>query len=429
MNYQETLDFLFEKLPMFSRQGESAYKKDLTNIIALCEALGNPQNNFKTIHVAGTNGKGSTAHMLAAIFQQAGYKCGLYTSPHLIDFRERIKVNGLRCHEKFVVEFVEKIKPLIYQIQPSFFEITVAMAFSYFSNEKVDLAIIEVGLGGRLDSTNIIHPLLSIITNIGWDHMHMLGNTLPLIAAEKAGIIKEKTPVVIGENQPEVAEVFKTTAAGKQAPVYFASDNYYVTDWKYEHHYLNISVFHHDNQDGYTLDLTGIYQLKNLITVLQSVQVMRELGYAVDDASLKFALSHTKKLTGLKGRWELIRHDPTVIADVAHNYDGVKQVLSQIEHLTYNQLHFIIGLVKDKEIDPVLALLPKSARYYFTRAAIPRALDENVLATQAKSHGLSGLAFGDINRALEAALQHASKDDLVIICGSIFLIAELNELQ
>lgn len=429
MNYQETLDFLFEKLPMFSRQGESAYKKDLTNIIALCEALGNPQNNFKTIHVAGTNGKGSTAHMLAAIFQQAGYKCGLYTSPHLIDFRERIKVNGLRCHEKFVVEFVEKIKPLIYQIQPSFFEITVAMAFSYFSNEKVDLAIIEVGLGGRLDSTNIIHPLLSIITNIGWDHMHMLGNTLPLIAAEKAGIIKEKTPVVIGENQPEVAEVFKTTAAGKQAPVYFASDNYYVTDWKYEHHYLNISVFHHDNQDGYTLDLTGIYQLKNLITVLQSVQVMRELGYAVDDASLKFALSHTKKLTGLKGRWELIRHDPTVIADVAHNYDGVKQVLSQIEHLTYNQLHFIIGLVKDKEIDPVLALLPKSARYYFTRAAIPRALDENVLATQANSHGLSGLAFGDINRALEAALQHASKDDLVIICGSIFLIAELNELQ
>lgn len=427
MNYKETIEFLFEKLPMFSRQGASAYTKDLTNIIAICNALDNPQNNFKTIHVAGTNGKGSTSHMLAAVFQTAGYKCGLYTSPHLIDFRERIKINGQPCKEEFVIDFVEQIKPLIHQIQPSFFEITVAMAFTWFANQKVDIAIIEVGLGGRLDSTNIINPLLSIITNIGWDHMHLLGNTLPQIAGEKAGIIKEKTPVVIGENQPEVEEVFKTIAAEKHAPIYFASNNYYVSDWQYEPHQLKVSVIHKEEKEAYALDLTGIYQLKNIITLLSAVELVRQLNFNIDTNSLKYALSHTKKLTGLKGRWDCIHHNPTVMVDVAHNYDGIKQVLSQIESLSYNQLHFITGMVKDKAIESILEILPKTAIYYFTKASIPRALDEHTLLDKAKIAGLSGKTYPDVSQALNVALQHAHKDDLITICGSIFLIAELKE--
>lgn len=410
---------------MFSRQGEAAFKKDLINIKVLCDALGNPQQNFKTIHVGGTNGKGSTSHMLAAVLQASGYKCGLYTSPHLIDFRERIRINGELCPADFVVRFVEKTTDLIGQIQPSFFEITVAMAFSYFSEQQVDVAVIEVGLGGRLDSTNIIKPELSIITNIGWDHMHMLGNTLPLIAYEKAGIIKEETPVIVGEHQPEVASVFKEAASRKKAPLYFASYDFYVDDWKYEHHRLNVSVMHNNEQTTYFLDLTGIYQLKNLITVLEAIRILRTKFLIPADA-VKTALTHTKRFTGLKGRWDVIGEHPLTVVDVAHNYDGIKEVLSQLELLDFHKLHFIIGMVKDKEIDSILTLLPKSATYYFTKADIPRALDEGLLMEKGASHGLNGCSFPDVNVAYRDARQHAAKDDLILICGSIFLIAELD---
>lgn len=425
MDYNETLGFLFEKLPMFSRQGEAAFKKDLINIRALCSALGNPQQNFRTIHVGGTNGKGSTSHMLAAILQASGYKCGLYTSPHLIDFRERIRLNGEPCPAGFVVHFVEKTKDLIEHIQPSFFEITVAMAFSYFSEQKVDVAVIEVGLGGRLDSTNIIKPELSIITNIGWDHMHMLGNTLPLIAYEKAGIIKEETPVIVGEHQREVESVFKETASLRKAPLYFASDDFYVDDWKYEHHRLKVSVMHNNEQTTYLLDLTGMYQLKNLVTVLEGIKILRTREFLIPPDAVKTALANTKRLTGLKGRWDVIAEHPLTIVDVAHNYNGIKEVLSQLELLNFHHLHLIIGMVKDKEIDSILALLPKTAHYYFTKADIPRALDEALLFEKGASHGLNGSPYSDVNIAYEHALQHAAKDDVILICGSIFLIAEL----
>ncbi len=430
MTYPETLDYLYSRLPMFSRTGVAAYKPDLSNTIRLCEFLKNPQSNFKTVHVAGTNGKGSVCHMLAAIFQEAGYKTGLYTSPHLKDFRERIKINGEMIEEEFVISFTEKIKDQIENIEPSFFEVTVAMAFEYFSLHHVDIAIIETGLGGRLDSTNVIIPELSVITNIGYDHMNILGNTIEEIAWEKAGIIKEGVPVVIGESLSETLPIFRKKASENNAPLTVAYQKRQVMDWTWQKHELLVEVAeeHHTDHKKYRLDLSGVYQKKNLLTVLEACFVLKQQGWKISEQNIEQGLAHTKKLTGLHGRWEIIHHSPMVVVDVAHNEDGIKQILQQIEVILHRSLHIIIGMVKDKEIDKVLALLPKNAIYYFTRSKIPRALDENSLMEKAITHRLKGKAFNEVNEALAAALEHAHKDDLVIVCGSVFVVGELREL-
>ncbi len=426
MNYQETVAYLYSVLPMFSRTGSDAIKKDLTNTRLLCEGLGNPQEKFKTIHIAGTNGKGSVSHMLAAVFQQNGYKTGLYTSPHLYDFRERIKVNGEMITEDFVIRFTEDIQPAITTIQPSFFEITVAMAFDYFAKENVDIAIIETGLGGRLDSTNIILPEIAVITNIGLDHVNILGNTMKQIAREKAGIIKPNIPVVIGECTPETEKVFVDTAAERHAPLVFADKQMYCDDFTYSGHQLNIAVVesHNNNKTDYQLDLTGLYQTKNLVTVLTALQQLRTAGWQLDDRKIKQGLATAASLTGLHGRWELVRIHPTVVLDVGHNEAGIRQLCEQIELTDYQHLHIILGMVKDKDVEAVTRLLPREALYYFTKAQIPRAMPEEELALIARNNRLNGNAYTAINGALKAALNNAGKKDLVIICGSVFLIAE-----
>jgi dihydrofolate synthase/folylpolyglutamate synthase len=431
MTYQQTIDYLFLRLPMYSHIGADAFKKDLINTIRLCDFLDTPQTKFKSIHVAGTNGKGSVSHMLAAILQTAGYKTGLYTSPHLKDFRERIKVNGEMINDNFVIDFTEKIKPLIEEIEPSFFEITVAMAFEYFADQKVDIAIIEVGLGGRFDSTNIITPELSVITNIGWDHMDMLGNTLKKIAFEKAGIIKPGIPVVIGEMLPETQSVFEQAAKEKESPLFVASKKRQVVNWNWKKHELIVEVAeeHKTDHKFYYLDLQGIYQTKNLLTVLETCYQLQLQGWNIDDESIHKGLRHAKKITGLHGRWEIIHHSPMIVLDVAHNIDGIEQLTRQIEVTEYNELHIIIGMVKDEEVEKILALLPKTAEYYFTKAQIPRAMPESELAKKASIAGLKGNTFSEINKALKAALQHVHADDLVLICGSVFLVGEVNEVR
>lgn len=428
MTYQETIDYLYKALPMFSRIGAAAYKKDLHNTIQFCEALGNPQTKFRSIHVAGTNGKGSVSHMMASVLQVAGYKTGLYTSPHLKDFRERIKINGNFCEEDFVMGFVDEVKPLIEKIEPSFFEITVAMAYNYFAKQKVDIAIIETGLGGRLDSTNIIIPELSVITNIGWDHMNILGDTLEKIAFEKAGIIKNNVPVIVGETLPETKPIFENTAKEKHAAIFFASEQRYVAGWQYEHHKLSVDVAetHNDDRKNYQLDLPGVYQTKNLLTVLETLHQLKQQGWKLDDEAIRKGLATAKQSTGLHGRWEQVSENPTVILDVGHNADGIKQIVEQIELSTYNKLHLIIGMVKDKDVNKALSLLPKYADYYFTKAQIPRAMPEAELAEKAAALGLQGNTFPEVNQALNDALTHADKNDLIIVLGSVFLVGEVN---
>ena len=430
-DYQQTIDYLFHRLPMFSRLGAAAFKGDLTNTIKLCEAVGNPQLKFKSIHIAGTNGKGSTSHMLAGIMQTAGYKTGLYTSPHLKDFRERIKVNGQMVEEDFVIQFTEQIKPLIEEIEPSFFEITVAMAFSWFAKQTVDIAIIEVGLGGRLDSTNIITPELSIITNIGYDHMNLLGNTLEKIAAEKAGIIKKEIPVVIGGTLPETKPVFEKKAKEMEAPIYLAHEARWVADWKQTNRYLeaNIADNRTDERKQYRLDLTGLYQLENLLTVLEAVHLLSKNRWKIHEKHVDHALQNIRKLTGLHGRWEVIHENPYTVLDVAHNEDGIRQLTSQLEHCDFQKLHIVIGMVKDKDLTSVLALLPKYATYYFTKAQIPRALDENELAEKALQLALNGHVFATIPEALQQAIDHAHKEDMILVCGSVFVVGEVEAEQ
>ncbi len=430
MNYEEALQYLYDQLPMFSRIGTAAYKKDLFNTIKLTEVLNNPQKKFKSIHIAGTNGKGSVSHMLAAILQTAGYKTGLYTSPHLKDFRERIKVNGEMCSKDFIVAFTEEIIPQIEKLEPSFFEITVAMAFEYFVQQKVEVAVIETGLGGRLDSTNVIMPELSVITNIGWDHMNILGDSLEKIAYEKAGIIKHDIPAIIGEVSEELKTIFESTAKEKKAPLIFAQANYYVQDFNYSHHQLQCEVVNKrkDEHHTYYLDLTGVYQTKNIISVLETVHQLQIKNWKIKQHHIENALKKVKHLTGLHGRWEKIKDKPDVIMDVAHNVDGVKQLTEQLELVSYNELHIIFGVVKDKEVDNMLALLPETATYYFTKAQIPRALRESDLAVKAKQFNLEGKIFPDVNAALKEALTHAGKDDLILICGSVFLVGEVNYL-
>ena len=457
MTYQETIQYLYSQLPLFTRDGPSAYKEDLTNTIALCQTIGNPQNKFKSIHIAGTNGKGSTSHMLAAILQTAGYKTGLYTSPHLKDFRERIRINGKMISETEVITFVEAYKGSFEHIRPSFFEMTVALAFDIFAREQVDIAIIEVGLGGKLDSTNIISPLLSVITNIGWDHMDILGNTLPLIAAQKAGIIKHKVPVVIGEYQEETAEVFINKASEENTPICFASQNWKILntvvsgqetnakEGKTDFHdiednqqYLEIafertnSTFNLNNKNEsrikinqLKLDLTGTYQLKNIKAVLSAVEELKAQGFAISDDNLIDALCNVKKLTGLHGRWEVLSKAPLTICDTGHNPDGIEEVLKSIAGIPYQRLHFVMGMVNDKDSSKILQLLPKNAIYYFCKPNIPRGLDAEILKQKAVSFGIIGEAYPTVKAALQAAQQNAKANDLVFAGGSTFVVAEL----
>ena len=429
MTYKETLEFLYAQLPMFTRIGSAAYKEDLHNTVALCEALGNPHQQFKSIHIAGTNGKGSTSHMLAAILQEAGYKTGLYTSPHIKDFGERIRINGEMIRQDFVIDFVERTKELSEKVQPSFFELTVAMAFEYFANKKVDIAVIETGLGGRLDSTNVISPVLSVITNIGYDHMNILGNTLPEIASQKAGIIKKNTPVVIGELLPETIPVFVKEANEKEAPVYFAQSRF-VTEYLEPTGNLlfcNVKDLSDHSFENLRLDLNGIYQAKNICTVLMAVEILRKKGYHIGEEKMHFALENVKGLTGLSGRWDIIQNHPTVIQDVAHNKDGINQVLLQLKYnYPGSAIHFVLGFVKDKDVEQVLELFPKDAHYYFTNAHIPRALSYHDLQQIATSKGLQGNGFDNVNVAITAAKINAASNDVIMICGSFFIIAEID---
>ena len=430
MTYQQTIDYLYAQLPMYSRIGAAAYKEDLHNTIALCHAIDNPQTKFKSIHIAGTNGKGSTSHMLAAILQQAGYKTGLYTSPHLKDFRERIKINGEMISQEFIVDFVERTKTISEQIKPSFFELTVAMAFDYFEKEHVDIAIIETGLGGRLDSTNIITPILSIITNIGYDHMDILGDTLEKIAAEKAGIIKQNVPVVIGEYLAETKDMFINKAKEANAPIYFAQDKYNVSNINYSTQLLSCDVTDTEYKVTQTveLDLNGLYQTKNLCTVLCAEGILMQQGFNIKNKDEKDALKHVKKLTGLYGRWDVISSNPTIVLDVAHNEDGIKLLLQQLSfvHRTPHNVHFIMGMVKDKDVTKILSILPKEANYYFSNAHIERAMPHLDLLEKAKVFKLKAESFDDVNMAIKAAKQKAAAEDIIIVCGSVFLIAEVD---
>lgn len=407
MNYQEALDFLFNALPMYQRVGKSAFKKDLTNTLRLCEALGNPQNRFKSVHVAGTNGKGSSSHMLASIMQEAGYNTGLYTSPHLKSFTERIKVNGKEIPERGVVDFVIKNKAAIEEIRPSFFEMTVAMAFDHFAREAVDVAIIEVGLGGRLDSTNVITPEIALITNIGLDHTDMLGDTLEAITFEKAGIIKPHVPVVIGETHVETVDVFTRIAAERKAPLSFADQ---------------------ENQDRYSLDLKGNYQQKNLAGVLETVRKLSEAGWHITDLALKKGLSAVISNTGLKGRWQQLSEKPLTICDTGHNKEGIQLLVDQMKTLTYDQLYLVMGFVNDKNVGEVLKLLPAEANFIFCEASVPRAMKLADLKRHTVSMAIEAEYIADVNEALATARTRAEENDLIFVGGSTFVVAELNEL-
>jgi len=410
---------------MFTKIGASAIKKDITNTAKFCTILGNPHQKFKSIHVGGTNGKGSTSHMLAAILQTAGYKTGLYTSPHLKDFRERIKVNGEMISEEEVTDFVANQEKSIETISPSFFEVTVAMAFNHFANEEVDIAVIEVGLGGRLDSTNIISPELSVITNIGFDHMEILGNTLDKIAFEKAGIIKEHTPVIIGEYLPQTIDIFKTKALRENSLITFAQD-VFQSEFIESHTSTNLVKVQKGKESTlFELDLTGLYQLKNIKTVLASVDELRKKGFIISDDHVKNALKNVKGLTGLMGRWQILQNNPLVICDTGHNEDGIKEVLKNIAITPHRQLHIVIGMVKDKDISKVLALLPKDAVYYFCAPNFERAKPASQLASEAINFGLKGEYYSSIKEALETAKNNADDDDLVFVGGSTFVVAEV----
>jgi len=421
--YEETLNYLYQTLPVFQRIGAAAYKNDLTNTIRLCESIDNPQDKFKSIHVAGTNGKGSSSHMLAAILQSAGYKTGLYTSPHLKEFTERIKINGKEIVQQAVVDFVNELQPLMEEIQPSFFEATVAMAFQYFANEKVDIAVIEVGLGGRLDSTNIISPELCLITNISFDHKNLLGDTLEKIAFEKAGIIKKNIPVVISERQI-VQNVFIDKTKTTNSVIVFASDYIQLKNDGQEF----IAIVDHKEWLRLNPELKGNYQQKNIPGVLASVLALRKIGYDISDEAIQKGISNVIGITGLKGRWQKLREHPLTICDTGHNVDGIKEVVSQIKTTPHTHLHFVFGAVNDKDISDVLSLLPKEASYYFCQAKIPRALNAVLLAAEAERMGLQGIIIPDVNEAYKEALKNAAADDMIFIGGSTFVVGEINEL-
>jgi len=430
LNYQQTLDYLFSQLPMFQRIGAAAYKADLTNTIAICKLLGNPENKFKSIHIAGTNGKGSTSHYLASVLQSADYKVGLYTSPHLKDFRERIKINGNMIPEQFVIDFVEKYKTDFEKIQPSFFEMTVGLAFEYFASQQVEIAIVETGLGGRLDSTNVIQPLLSIITNISIDHVMFLGNTLEKIAEEKAGIIKPKTPVIIGETTNETKAVFLKKAKEQAAPILFADSIFKIKNIRQMNAgrlLLNMDV----EKNGQLLyidlksELLGLYQQKNIPTVLLAIEQLIAVGFIITKEQQLEGIEYVVRNTGLMGRWQVLSQQPLVIADTGHNEAGINEVAAQLQQTPHKHLHFVLGMVNDKDISAVLSLLPKAATYYFCRANIPRAMDASLLKNLAQKKGLNGTVYSSVLSALDAAKTNAQQRDLIIVAGSTFTVAEV----
>ncbi len=428
MTYEQTLEYLFNKLPAYHRIGKAAYKGDLANTVSLDNYFGNPHRKFPSIHVAGTNGKGSVSHMTASVLQEAGYKTGLYTSPHLKDFRERIKINGEMIPEKNVIEFVENHKGFFEILNPSFFEITVAMAFDYFAACRVDVAVIEVGLGGRLDSTNIINPVLSVITNIGHDHMDLLGNTPEAVAREKAGIIKQSVPVVISETQSTVKEVFITKAAESGSPVTFSDERYSCvfeenTDQESFRKYTVRDLLTNKELEGYT-PLCGDYQTRNLKAVFTIFSNL-PASLRVSDRNISDGLRNVVKNTGLAGRWQILGRDPLTICDTGHNKEGLEYVMEQIRKLPKSGLHIVIGFVNDKDLNSVLPLFPKDATYYFTRASIPRALDEGKLQAEAAGFGLSGNSYPDVSSALSHARRNASESDMIFIGGSTFVVAEV----
>ncbi len=424
MNYKETLHYMFTHLPMYQRIGEAAYKKDLTNTIAICNRLRNPQNNFKTIHLAGTNGKGSCSHMLCAILQEHGYKVGLYVSPHYKDFRERIKVNGKYISQKHVIEFIEKNKYFFEEQKPSFFEMTVGMAFDYFNFQKVDIAVIETGLGGRLDSTNVINPILSIITNISYDHMNMLGNTLPLIAAEKAGIIKPKTPALIGEHHDETDLVFINKSTEVNAELIFAQD----IIQNVQYHYDYQSGIYQYNMEGKShkikTDIIGPYQKNNITTVLAASHLLKN-SLNLDQQKIVTAFSKVKILTNFIGRWQILNPKPLIIADSAHNKSGLMSTFEAINNIEREKLHIITGFVNDKDIESVISIFPEDAKYYFGKANIPRGLDAAILKSKFGENNKIGRKYSTIKNALQAAKRNATENDLILIVGSIFVVAEV----
>jgi dihydrofolate synthase/folylpolyglutamate synthase len=403
MNYQDTVDWMFRQLPMYQNQGKTAFKKDLSNTILLANHLKNPEDKFKSIHVAGTNGKGSTSHMIASVLQEAGYKVGLYTSPHLKDFRERIKINGEEVSEEFIIDFVKCNRTFFEQHQLSFFEMTVGMAFDYFAKQQVDLAVIEVGLGGRLDSTNIITPEVSVITNIGFDHTQFLGTTYEAIAKEKSGIIKNNIPVVIGETQKETKAIFKSIAKTNEATIYFADEI-------------------HSN---YKSDLKGSYQKHNIKTAALALHLLNEASFNISEEHIISGLQNVVNNTGLKGRWQELQLAPKVICDTAHNKEGLTYIVKQLAQENYKNLHIVFGVVNDKDLDSILPLLPKGAIYYFCKPNVPRGLDTEILKLKFISNGFKGQAYQSVTSALNHAKKCADSEDLIYVGGSTFVVAEV----
>ncbi|WP_430931744.1 bifunctional folylpolyglutamate synthase/dihydrofolate synthase [Saccharicrinis sp. 156] len=428
MLYAEVLDFLFSQLPMYQRTGKVAYKANLNNTYKLDDYFKHPHNSYKTIHIAGTNGKGSVSHCLASVLQEAGYKVGLYTSPHLKDFRERIKINGTCISEQDVIDFVERHRSFIQELKPSFFEMTVAMAFLYFQQKNVDVAIIEVGLGGRLDSTNIVTPVCSVITNIGLDHVALLGDSIEKIAIEKAGVIKTKIPVIIGETDSRTQTIFKKVAQKTDAPIYFADSEYDIPVAMNGIDATQILQVYKNNTLQYTdlkLDLLGMYQQKNIKTVLKTIDILIEGGFRIQSDHIYSGLNKTVQNTGLMGRWQVLGANPTIICDTGHNAEGVNELVKQISQTPYKSLHIVWGMVNDKDFSKILPLLPKDARYYFAKPNIPRGLDAKILKKEAEKIGLLGENYNSVSEALNNAIKISTPNDLVFIGGSTFVVAEV----
>lgn len=404
-DYKQYTEYLFNQVPMFQNVGSSAYKEGLENTLILDEHFGHPHRQFRTIHVAGTNGKGSCSHAIASILQEAGYKVGLFTSPHLVDFRERIRVNGEKVSEEYVMDFIDTERAFFEPLHPTFFELTTAMAFKYFAEQKVDVAVIEVGLGGRLDCTNIITPDLAIITNISFDHTALLGNTLEQIAREKAGIIKAGVPVVIGETNDETRPVFLATAKAQDAPIHFAEE--------------------HQERKDYEFELKGAYQVKNLQTILCAVAQLIKAGYEIGETDISNGLLHVTSNTGLMGRWQTLQQEPTVICDTGHNVGGISYVAKQLREQKFDTLRIVFGMVGDKDVNSVLALMPQDATYYFCQASVRRSMPSSELAELAQKHGLHGTTFGTVAEAYDSALKEAKCSDLVFVGGSSYVVADL----
>ena len=426
--YKSTLDYLYKQLPMFQRVGPAAFKKDLSNTIALCNYLGQPHQKFPSIHIAGTNGKGSTTHLIGGVLQAKGLKVGLYTSPHYKDFRERIKINGRLISKKYIVDFVQQHQAAFEEIRPSFFEITVAMTFDYFAQQKVDIAVIETGLGGRLDSTNVITPLLSIITNISFDHQQFLGDTIPQIATEKAGIIKPKVPVVIGETHPLSQAIFVEKAKSQKASIIFADKNITLIEKDVlPYHTLYFVKGRVYNFKNLKVNLLGKYQQKNITTALQAIAVLNETTNlpTIQEKDIQQGWKTLKSSTYFLGRWQKLGNAPTIICDSGHNEAGIQQILHQLSKMDFDQLHFVLGMVNDKEVDKILKMLPVSARYYFVKADIPRGMPANELKENAIPFGLKGKTYSSVKNGLRAAKRKAKKEDLIFIGGSTFVVAEV----